>query len=259
VLRNAILSALARALRREARPGGARERLAEGILFAIGWAVWPLDALLRIAAFVRYASAGAPPGRIVCRGTLLLRAEPAGPGASGTAGAEARATMLLRGADALFREHGIALSLEEPVRAAPLPAGIEPPTCGLHALVGRFFAWASSRAAAPGITVFFVESLGRYAGCAVPGADWVLVDLRTDPTTIVHEIGHLADLWAHHRDPANIMTNRPGGGHDRLTPFQARVIRTSRFVTRAGEEGGGRLPRSSGSPRVRGKPTRSGS
>lgn len=150
--------------------------------------------------------------------------------------------MLLRGADALFREHGIALALEEPVRAAPLPAGIEPPSCGFRALVGRFFAWASSRAATPGITVFFVERLGGYAGCAIPGADWILVDLHTDPTTIVHEIGHLADLWAHHGDPANVMTNRPGGRHDRLTPFQARVIRTSRFVTRAGEERDGGLP-----------------
>lgn len=247
MFRNAILAALARAIRRQAPPGGARERLVEGVLFAIGWAVWPLDALLRLVAFLRYLG-GAPPGRIVCRGTLLLGADRAGPGASGTASALARATMLLRGADALFREHGIPLSLEEPVRAAPLPAGIAPPSCGFKALVGRFFAWASSRAAAPGITVFFVEGLGRYAGCAVPGADWILVDLRTDPTTIVHEVGHLADLWAHHGDPANVMTNRPGGRHDRLTPFQARVIRTSRFVTRI-----------SGSSRVRGKPTRSGS
>lgn len=193
----------------------------EYALFLIGWVVWPLDALLRVLN----AAMGPRPGRIRAEVTVLTRR-------SGDAAARASALACLRQADGLLRPMDIELRIVT-LDTGPWPEEVPPPMCGLGALTGGFFAWASSRSSvAPSLTVYFVEDLGALAGCAVPGADWIVVELGTDGTTIVHEIGHLADLWRHTSDPDNVMTDRPGGRHEDVTSVQRAFLRTCRFVER---------------------------
>jgi hypothetical protein len=223
VIRNALLGPPARALRRAVRDGPL-EALVEYALFPLGWALWLLDALVRVAILAREWSAGPRPRFLPVRVVPLLRSGTDGDGAS------ARARSVLAQAAALLGPHGIRLDVRG-VHPRELPGDVPSPECGLRALTGRFFPWASAKAAgAPCLTVYFVEDLGPFAGCAVPGADWIVAELGTDGTTVVHELGHLADLWRHHPDPDNVMTDRPGGTHDRISPWQAALFRTSRFA-----------------------------
>jgi hypothetical protein len=223
VIRDLLLGTLARALRGAVR-GGGLEAPVEYLLFPLGWALWLLDALVRIPVLAREWSAGPRPRVVPVRAVPLLRRRADGDAAS------ARARAILTQANALLDPHGVRLDVQS-VSPMPLPDDVPPPECGLRALTGRFFPWASSRAAgAPCLTVYFVEDLGPLAGCAVPGADWIVAELGTDGTTVVHELGHLADLWRHHPDPDSVMTDRPGGTHDRISPWQAALIRTSRFA-----------------------------
>jgi hypothetical protein len=225
VIRNLILTPLARSLRRWARAaGGGSEAPVEYALFLLGWVLWPIDGLLRIPALIRHVTTGLPEGVIPASGAVLIRA------GSDAEAARRRASDLLAAADAIVRPHGLGVRIvalcAQRLPDLPLPEG------GPEALIGPFFRWASARSAgSPPLTVYFVEDLGSLAGCAVPGADWIVVDLNTDGTTLVHEIGHLADLWRHTEDPGNVMTDRPGGTHDGLTRLQAGFIRTCRFVT----------------------------
>jgi len=227
MIRNALFGPPARALRAGAwsRPGGAIESTVEYGLYLFGWLFWVLDWLFRAPALVRHATGGLAPGVIVAEGIVLLDA-----GASESRSSE-RARAILAQAAALLSPYGIRLEVANV--GMVLRPGAAPFGCGLAGLLAPFFPWASARGSvAPTLTVYFVEDLGRLAGCAYPGTDWILVDLGTDGTTVVHEIGHLADLWPHSPDPRNVMTDRPGGTHDGLTPLQAAFIRTSRFVRR---------------------------
>jgi len=223
VIRTVLLGPLARALRAAVRDG-ALEAPVEYALFPLGWAFWLLDTLVRIPILAREWSAGPRPRRIPVRAVPLLRSR-ADPDV-----ASARVRAVLSQAAALLDPHGVRLEVQS-VDPALMPQTVPPPGCGLAAVAGRFFPWASARCAgAPCLTVYFVEDLGSLAGCAVPGADWIVVELRTDGTTVVHELGHLADLWRHQADPDNVMTDRPGGTHDRIDWWQAALIRTSRFA-----------------------------
>jgi hypothetical protein len=225
VIRNLLLTPLARFFRRRvSTAGGGLEAPVEYALYLLGWVLWPLDGLLRVPALIRHATTGLSESVIPACGVILVRA------GSDAAGCRVRAADLLAAADSMLRPHGLgihtaALSVE-PLPDLPLPGG------GPAALLGPFFPWGSARSAgSPPLTIYFVENLESLAGCAVPGADWIVVDLNTDGTTLLHEIGHLADLWRHTKDPGNVMTDRPGGTHDRLTRLQAGLIRTCRFAT----------------------------
>jgi hypothetical protein len=237
VIRNLVIAPLSRAIRRAVRGwigdrGGPLEVLSEYGLYLLGWMVWPLDGLVRISLIARDHGAGPAPRRITVRGTPLLRS-----GADPDA-ASARARAILAEARALLEPIGFRFEVER-VDATRLPDDVPIPACGLAALTGRFFAWASARAAdPPRLTVYFVEDLGPLAGCAVPGADWLVADLSTDGTTVAHELGHLADLWRHEADPDNVMTDRPGGTHDRITPTQGAFLRSSRFAERVSPRSG---------------------
>lgn len=227
MIRNLVLAPLSRALRGGSREGGGkREAPLEYLLFLLGWLLWPLDWLVRGPLLLRDHSVGIGPRRITLRGAPLLRA------AADPDAASARARAVLAEAGALLRALGLRLDVTSVV-PMQLPEDVPIPACGPAIFTSRFFAWASARAApAPELTVYFVEDLGPFAGCAVPGADWLIADLNTDGTTVAHEMGHLADLWRHHADPDNVMTDRPGGSHDRITPAQAAFLRTSRFSVR---------------------------
>lgn len=223
MIRNALLGPLARIVRRSTGRGGVwLEPLLEYVLWILGWAVWPLDTMLRLPALAREASVGPAPRRIAVVAVALMRRGADGP-------APGRIGRVLEEAGILLEPLRLSLEVES-VRALAWPDEVPPPSCGPGAVLSRFFPWASARAhPSPRLTVYFVEDLGPLAGCAVPGSDWIVVDARTDGTTVAHELGHLADLWPHDADPDNLMTDRHGGAHARVTPFQAAMIRTSRF------------------------------
>lgn len=224
MIRNALLGPLARFLRPRLRAGPLEGAL-EYVLFLIGWILWLPDALARLAALARHAGWGPRAGAIQARGIVLLRAQ-------GDAAARASAERRLAEADDLLRRHRLELRVIA-IETRPWPGPVAPPTCGPGALWGGFFRWASARSSAsPDLTIYFVEDFGSLAGCAVPGADWIVVELGGDGTTLVHEIGHLADLWLHSPDPDNVMSDRPGGRHDGVTPFQEALFHTTRFVRR---------------------------
>ncbi len=104
-------------------------------------------------------------------------------------------------------------------------------TCDVGGMFSRFFTWFASRACGccSTVTVYFVEDIQGAAGCAYPGSDWVTVDVDATGNTVVQEIGHLADLWAHSDDSNNVMFGNGAG--DQITRAQCCVIRSSRFVT----------------------------
>jgi len=225
---------------RDALVGAVRtllEIVTEYPLYILGWLGWVLDWAFRGPALWICALGRMPSGELSARVTLLLPAQvPVEP-------ALLRTRSMFEEASSLLREHGIALAMER-VSIQPPPPGLAAPTCGVSGIFSRFFSWASARGGvSPLLTIYVVPDLGPLAGCAFPGADWILVDLSTDGTTVVHEIGHLADLWPHHEDPDNVMTAKPGGSHDRMTAGQRAMIRTCRFV--------GRAPASRSEPRAR--------
>jgi hypothetical protein len=105
-------------------------------------------------------------------------------------------------------------------------------TCGVGGIFSEFFTWFSRHECTEcsAVTVYYVNTIDGAGGCAYPGSNWVTVAASNDGGTIVHEIGHLSDLWAHTSDPDNIMTNQPGGSQDRITAHQCCMMRTSRFA-----------------------------
>ena len=207
--------------------GSALEVSVEYALYSVGWILWIADWIPRAPALVSFLAGSRPPGRILVHGVVL---DEPGPGAGAALLAGDR---ILSEASRILERHGLSLRATG-WSVLPLGArgGAPLPGCGPSALLRRPFTWLSARAPvrAPVLTVFFAPDLRAIAGCAFPGADWILVDLKTDGTTVVHELGHLADLWSHSPDPANVMTDRPGGSHDRFTTRQLALLRTCRFV-----------------------------
>ena len=117
------------------------------------------------------------------------------------------------------------------------PEYLDSTTCEFSGMFSRFFTWFSANTCGccSAATVYFVRDIVNPAGsivsgCAYPGTDWVTVDAEGDGTTVVQEIGHLAELWSHSSDPDNVMTDQGGGTHDQITHHQCCMIRTSRFV-----------------------------
>jgi hypothetical protein len=137
----------------------------------------------------------------------------------------------LREAAAVLRSCDVSLSVEA-ITLVPGERYLSSTRCSPYCLLRRFFTWFSSRVRGigPGITVYVVRAIHGASGCSYPGSSWVLIGANADGTVIVHEIGHLCDLWRHSSDPDNVMTIRGGGTHDRITRGQAILIRTSRFM-----------------------------
>jgi hypothetical protein len=224
VIRRALVVPLASALRsvgRAVRIGPIWGTLTEPAIYLLGWVAWTLDWVFRLPRIGLVLIGRMGPAVIDVSPVLLL-----GPDRDPVRSFEL-AQRLCADASALLERHGIALGWEEPTME-PGPARLPP--CSARGLFTGFFLWASTRADARALTVYLVEDFGELAGCSYPGADWVVLDSRTDGTTLVHELGHLADLWRHTKDPQNLMTDQPGGSHDQLTRVQVAMIRTSRFA-----------------------------
>ena len=102
-------------------------------------------------------------------------------------------------------------------------------TCDVAGLFSSAWTWFSANecTSCAAVTLYYVEEISGAYGCSYPGSDWILVARDGDAGSIVHEIGHLSDLWGHSDDPENVM-HAPSG--TKLTPGQCCMIRTSRFA-----------------------------
>ncbi len=82
------------------------------------------------------------------------------------------------------------------------------------------------------VTVFIIRSMTTHNGCSLgPAADYVTLEARTLQSTrrlLAHEVAHACGLW-HSKDPQNLMI--PRGPGERLSNWQAAILRTSRHVT----------------------------
>jgi hypothetical protein len=102
---------------------------------------------------------------------------------------------------------------------------------------GAFFRRFSARRGANGarapVTVFVVRDVLGKAGCSLgPLVDYVTVDMTAlegrTRRVLVHELGHACGL-PHSRAAGNLMLPKRMG--ERLQPWQAAVLRSSRHVT----------------------------
>ena len=224
MIRGAVVTPVASLLRAVGRRAGAGPvwaTLTEPTIYLLGWLVWVLDWIPRLPKIAIALVGRLRPATIDVRPIVLLGTD------WDPVPSVERARRLCADASALLEPHGLGLSWESPTTAHG-PGRL--PRCSARGLFSDFFRWASAHADAHALTVYLVEDFGELAGCSFPGADWVVLDSRTDGTTLVHELGHLADLWRHSEDPNNVMTDQAGGSHARLTRFQAAMIRSSRFA-----------------------------
>lgn len=201
------------------------EILVEYVVYILKWICWVIDWGIRGPELL-LCHLGLRPRQFmgVC---VKILADEAGNLAIPTADVQA----MLRDAGAIFQRCNIALvvcGFELVIK----PEFLDSTTCAFSGMFRRFFTWFSAHTCGccSTVTVYFVRDIVDARGCAYPGTDWVTVDAQGDGTTIVQEIGHLADLWAHSSDPNNVMTDQPGGTHDQITEGQCCMIRTSRFA-----------------------------
>jgi len=197
----------------------------EYVFYILKWICWAVDWVLRGPALL-LCHLGIRPRKFIGACVKIL-ADEAGTPAVPVADVQA----MLRDAATIFGRCRIAFvvcSIEIVVK----PEFLTSTTCEFAGMFRRFFTWFSAHGCGccSLVTVYFVRDISGASGCAYPGTDWVTVDADGDGTTVVQEIGHLADLWGHSADPNNVMTDQPGGTHDQITQGQCCMIRTSRFA-----------------------------
>ena len=151
---------------------------------------------------------------------------------------------MLNKSSEIFRRCNINLIVES-IEVIGHPEFLRTTTCDTGNMFSRFWITfsreaCSSKKLLPVVTIYIVEKMTNAGGCAFPGTDWVITNnaanskdglLENAGKTIVQEIGHLCDLWAHSSDPNNVMTDQRGGTADNITEHQCCIIRSSRFIT----------------------------
>jgi hypothetical protein len=201
------------------------EIIVEYIIYILKWICWLVDWVWRGPELL-LCSLGVKPRKFIGVCVKILADDAGNPCIS-----VADALAMVRDASTIFRRCNIDLvvcGMEILIK----PEYLSSVNCAFSGMFKRFFTWFSARTCGccSIVTIYFVKDMVRVVGCSYPGADWIAVVANTDGTTIVHEIGHLSDLWQHTSDPDNIMTDQAGGTHDQLTKSQCCMIRTSRFV-----------------------------
>ncbi len=207
------------------------ERVFEWIFYILEWVCWAIEWLIRWWRLV-LCRLGFRPRRTI-RVCVKVLADDEG----NTAVPLGDVANIMADADALLDRCNLDLAVID-ADIVVRPDLLEGTDCAFGSIFSEWWTWFNRQACqAPcTVTVFFVRELDSgdptsdLNGCAYPGANWVRVDNDADGTTVVHEIGHLADLWGHTSDPDNIMTDQPGGTGDQITDHQCYMIRTSRFA-----------------------------
>lgn len=153
------------------------------------------------------------------------------------AATSAEINAMLTQASAIFRRCNINLIVED-INVIGLPQFLRTTTYGFGSTFSNFWITFSKRACTtksltPVITIYKVETMVGAGGCAFPDADWIIINnpansagglSRSAGNTIVQEIGHLCDLWAHSLDPNNVMTDQAGGTSDQIDEHQCCII-----------------------------------
>lgn len=112
---------------------------------------------------------------------------------------------------------------------------IENVKCSFGGIFSSHFIWFNRNKCycCNGLTVFYVDSIaGSSDGCSIPPSTWIVLEEGSDLGDIVHELGHLSDLFKHHSDPNNVMFETGAGRN--LTEFQCCMIRVSKFTRACG-------------------------
>ena len=198
------------------------EVIVEYVIYILKWVCWVIDWIIRGPALL-LCLLGIEPRRFlgVC---VKILADNAGNPAIPLATVQ----QMLRDAAAIFRRCNINMVVCS-IEVVRKPEYLDSTTCGFSGMFKRFFTWFSANecSCCSNVTVYFVRDIVGASGCAYPGTNWVTVDAGGRGCTVVQEIGHLADLWAHSDTPGNVMANPCG---DNVTRTQCCMIRTSRFV-----------------------------
>lgn len=201
------------------------EIILEYVFYILTWVCWVIDWIPRLPALL-LCRLGFSPRRILRICVKILTDERGTPAIPVTA-----VQAMIGDAAAIFARCNIDLVVVDTVLVEKAEF-LDGTTCEFGGMFSDFFSWFSRRACHRRctVTVYFVRDITSASGCAYPGTNWVTVDAQGDGTTVVQEIGHLADLWGHSDDPNNVMTDQPGGTHDQITEWQCCMIRTSRFT-----------------------------
>jgi len=197
----------------------------EYIAYVAQWICWVVDWVTRLPGLL-LCSAGIRPRKIirVCIKNLA--------GADGVGVAtNAEIDAMLTQAGSILANCNIRL-LEVSRETIREPRFLTTTVCDAGGMFRRFFTWFSENACQRPctFTVYIVDDIVGASGCAYPGTNWVTVEDTSPGSTMVQELGHLADLWGHTSDPNNVMTDQPGGTADQITRGQCCTIRTSRFA-----------------------------
>lgn len=208
------------------------ERVLEWIFFVFEWICWAIDWVLFRWISLLLCRLGFRPRRVIHVCVKVVAEDDGTPAVplADVVGIMEDADALLDGCEIDL----VVIGTDVVVR----PDVLEGTTCGIANIFTEWWTWFNRTACqeACTATVFFVRDLDsgdptrNLNGCAIPGDNWVRVDNDADGATVVHEIGHLADLWGHTDDPDNIMTNQPGGTGDQITEHQCCMIRSSRYT-----------------------------
>lgn len=200
------------------------EVIVEYVIYVLKWVCWVIDWIIRFPALILCWLGIEPPRFIgVC---VKILAD----GAGNPAVPVATVQGWLRDAAGILRRCKVSLVVCS-LQIVRKPEYMNSTTCEASGMFKRFFTWFSANTCGccSTVTVYVVRDIIDASGCAYPGTDWVTVDAGGDGTTIVQEIGHLADLWGHSSDPNNVMTDQGGGSHDQITHDQCCMFRTARF------------------------------
>jgi hypothetical protein len=202
------------------------EIITEYVIYILKWVCWVVDWIIRFPAWV-LCKLGVEPRLFLQVCVKILADAAANPAIS-----VPTVQSMLRDAATVLRRCNIVLVVCS-IEIVRKPEFLQTTTCEFSGMFRRFFTWFSANTCGccNRVTVYVLEDIIAASGCAYPGTDWVTVDAQGDGTTIVQEIGHLADLWGHSSDPNNVMTDQPGGTHDQITPGQCCMFRSARFTT----------------------------
>lgn len=201
------------------------EAVFEYVFYVLTWVCWVIEWIFRLPGLI-LCLLGFDPRRMM-RVCVKILTDSKGNPAMPLADVDG----MMRDAAAILRQCNIDLVVLE-TELVSKDEYLDTTTCSFSGMFSGFFVWFSQRACQRlcTVTVYFVRDIVSASGCAYPGTNWVTVDAQGDGSTVVQEIGHLADLWAHSSDPDNVMTDQGGGTHDQITNWQCCIFRTSRFA-----------------------------
>jgi hypothetical protein len=204
------------------------ETIVEYIVFILHWVCWIIDWILFRWVALLFCTLGFKTRKCIPVCLTILSDPREGPVIT-----VERANELVAASNVLLRQCDITLEVGS-VRIVEKPDLIRNvPTSAGH-LFSRAFVWFSRNVCdcCSGVTIYFIRTLDSGArGHAIPGTSYILVavDALVDDATIVHEIGHLADLWAHDDQVGNVMSLWNGTARTIIRPGQCCMIGSSRF------------------------------